>query len=64
MGYFVEVEKADGGVLYTFNGKEFEDKWDAEERAEFLWNLHAHTGDYAAFRVIGTDGETYSELEC
>lgn len=64
MRYFVEVEKADGDVMYAYNQKEFEDKWDAEERIEFLWNLHSHTGEYAAFRVVGSDGETYSELEC
>ena len=64
MGYFVEVEKADGDVMYAYNQKEFEDRWDAEERAEFLWNLHAHTGSYARFSVIGTDGVTYSDLEC
>ena len=64
MKYLVEVEKADGDIIHAYNGKEFEDKWDAEERVEFLWNLHAHTGNYAAFRVVGTDGETYSDLEC
>lgn len=64
MGYFVQVEKADGYVMYAFNKKEFDDMWDAEERVEFLWNLHSHTGEYAAFRVVGTDGVTCSELEC
>lgn len=64
MGYFIEVEKADGDVMYAYNQKEFDDRWDAEERAEFLWNMHAHTGDYARFSVIGTDGVTYSDLEC
>ena len=64
MGYFVEIEKADGEVYPYSNQKEFDNASDAEERAEYLWNLHSHTGDYAAFRVIGTNGETYSELEC
>lgn len=62
MGYFVEIEKADGTIRY-YNG-DFDELDLAQERIEYLWNIHAHTGDYAAFRVIGSDGETYSELEC
>jgi hypothetical protein len=64
MGYFVEIEKADGVVRYHGGDKEFEELYEAEELVEYLWNMHSHTGNYAAFRVIGSDGETYSELEC
>lgn len=62
--YYIEIEKADGAISWWNGGKEFEDKDDAEERAEFLWNMNAHTGNYARFAVLGTDGEIYSELEC
>jgi len=64
MSYFVEIEKVDGEVSRYSNQKEFDNASDAEERAEYLWNLHSHTGNYASFRVVGADGETYSELEC
>lgn len=64
MEYFIEIEKADGTLAYYKDGLAFEDKDDADERAEFLWNLHAHTGNYARFSVIGSDKETYSDWEC
>lgn len=64
MGYFVEIEKADGTVTYWNHEQEFEDKDEADERAEWLWNVHAHTENYARFSVIGTDGVTYSDWEC
>lgn len=62
--FIIEIEKADGEVTYYSNQKWFDKQEDAEERMEYLWNLHAHTGRYAAFRVIGHDGETCTELEC
>ena len=62
--YKVEIENADGEVRYYSNGLEFEDLSEAEERMEFLWNMKAHTGLYAAFRVVTVDGDLMCELEC
>lgn len=62
--YKIEIEKADGEVRYYNDGLEFEDLSDAVDRMEFMWNMKAHTGHYAAFRVVLPGGDIYSELEC
>jgi hypothetical protein len=64
MMYKVEIEKADGEIVYLNGGKEYDREF-AVELCEFGWNAKAHTGDYASFRVVeSTTGEVYSELEC
>lgn len=60
----IEIEKADGEVYFLKNGLEFNDVSDAIDRMEFLWNMQAHTGNYASFRVVDVAGDVYSELEC
>lgn len=64
MSYRVEIEKATGEITYWNSGQNFGDKEDADERAEYLWNVHGHTGNFARFSVIDSDGETYSDWEC
>lgn len=61
--YKIEIETADGAVRYLNDGKEYEQDF-AEEMVEYVWNMKAHTGMYAAFRVVGTDGEVLTEFEC
>ena len=62
--YKVQVETADGEIFHLNDGKEYEQDF-AEELCEYVWNIKAHTGNYASFRVVeSTTGEVYSELEC
>jgi hypothetical protein len=62
--YKIEIEKADGEVYFRKEGKLYERDF-ANEIIEYLWNLHAHTGNYASFRVVNADtGVVYAELEC
>jgi hypothetical protein len=63
--FYIEIERADGEVYFWSDKKLFENVEEAESRAEFFWNLKAHTGEFASFRVVeDATGEVYSELEC
>ena len=61
--YKIEIEKADGEVYLFNDGKEYE-KGFAEAFVEYMWNVKGHTGEYASFRMIDSDGEVHTEFEC
>lgn len=61
--YRIEIERADGEIRYLNDGKEYERDF-AEEMVEYVWNMKAHTGNYASFRVVDEDGEVLTEFEC
>lgn len=61
--YKVQIEKADGEVYFIKDGKAYEEEF-AGQLMEYLWNVKAHTGEYASFRMIDENGEVHAELEC